>query len=128
MGERVLSLTEIQEAPEESLILLSGPPGTGKSTFCHQMVLNSIAAEKPVIFITTEQTPSAIKVLLRERGMGEATTSTLGFDTICSHPISHINEVILNTPCTYRNLFRQPILLFGASVCHSDREYEIVSC
>ena len=79
MVKRGSPLAEIQESPKESLMLLVGPPGTGKSTFCHQMVLNSIAAEKPVIFITTEQSPSAIKVLLRERGMGEATTSALGF-------------------------------------------------
>jgi KaiC/GvpD/RAD55 family RecA-like ATPase len=74
-----MSLAEIQEVPKESLILLSGPPGAGKSTFCHQMVLSSIAAEKPVIFITTEQSSSAIAALLREKGMGETTPGALGF-------------------------------------------------
>ncbi|HEX76777.1 MAG TPA: hypothetical protein G4O12_09420 [Dehalococcoidia bacterium] len=71
MEKRGLSLAEIQEVPKESVILLAGPPGAGKSTFCHQMVLNGIAAERPVIFVTTEQSPSGVTSLLRERGMGE---------------------------------------------------------
>jgi len=79
MEKRGLSLAEIQEVPRESLTLVVGPPGTGKSTFCHQMVLNSIAAERPVIFITTEQSSSAIVALLRERGVGEVSPTTLGF-------------------------------------------------
>ncbi len=79
MEERGLSLAEIQEVPNNSLILLSGPPGTGKSTFCHQMVLNSIAADKPIIFVTTEQNPSAILGRLREKGMGEPIPGALSF-------------------------------------------------
>jgi KaiC/GvpD/RAD55 family RecA-like ATPase len=73
MAKRGLSLVEIQELPTQSPTLIVGPPGTGKSIFCHQMVLNGMAAEKPVIFITTEQRSSAIAALLREKGMGEIT-------------------------------------------------------
>jgi KaiC/GvpD/RAD55 family RecA-like ATPase len=51
---RGFSLTEIQEVPRNSLILLSGPPGAGKSAFCHQVVLNGLAMDRPVIFVTTE--------------------------------------------------------------------------
>ena len=79
MAKRGLSLAEIQELPKESLTLLVGPPGTGKSTFCHQIVLNGLAAEKPVIFVTTEQGSSAIAALLREKGMGEINPGALGF-------------------------------------------------
>jgi len=79
MEKRRLSLTKIQEAPKENLILLVGPPGAGKSTFCHQMVLNSIATERPIIFVTTEQRPSVIIKLLREKGMGEPTPASLSF-------------------------------------------------
>jgi predicted hydrocarbon binding protein/KaiC/GvpD/RAD55 family RecA-like ATPase len=79
MEKRGSLLAEVQELSKESLTLLVGPPGTGKSTFCHQMMLSSIAAEKPIIFITTEQSPSAIVTLLRERGMGETTPADLGF-------------------------------------------------
>jgi predicted hydrocarbon binding protein/KaiC/GvpD/RAD55 family RecA-like ATPase len=71
MDKRALSLAEIQEVPKESLILFSGPPGAGKSTFCHQIVLNAIVAERPTIFVTTEQSPSAITRLLGEMGMTE---------------------------------------------------------
>jgi predicted hydrocarbon binding protein/KaiC/GvpD/RAD55 family RecA-like ATPase len=79
MEKRGLSLAEIQELPKDSLTLIVGPPGTGKSTFCQQIVLNGMAAEKPVIFITTEQSSSAIAALLREKGMGETTPGALGF-------------------------------------------------
>jgi predicted hydrocarbon binding protein/KaiC/GvpD/RAD55 family RecA-like ATPase len=79
MEERRLSLARIQEVPKENLILLVGPPGAGKSSFCYQMVLNGIAAERPVIFVTTEQRPSVIIKLLREKGMGEPTPESLSF-------------------------------------------------
>jgi predicted hydrocarbon binding protein/KaiC/GvpD/RAD55 family RecA-like ATPase len=95
-----MSLAKIQEPPERGLILLAGAPGTGKSTFCHQVVLNSIAADRPVIFITSEQSPADITELLNERGMGEqqaklsfvdAFTETVGLictphpDTVCAN-------------------------------------------
>jgi predicted hydrocarbon binding protein/KaiC/GvpD/RAD55 family RecA-like ATPase len=79
MEKRGLSVADIQEVPKESLILLSGPPGAGKSTFCHQAVLNGIAADRPVIFVTTEQSPSGLKGLLREKGMGEPKPMALSF-------------------------------------------------
>jgi len=71
MDKGGLSLAEIQEVPKESLILLSGPPGAGKSTFCHQTVLNGLALDRPVIFVTSEQRPAEVIELLRERGIGE---------------------------------------------------------
>ncbi|TET13345.1 MAG: hypothetical protein E3J81_08905 [Dehalococcoidia bacterium] len=74
-----LSLAEIQEIPKNSLLLLLGPPGAGKSTFCHQIVLNGIAADRPIIFVTTEQSPSGVKGLLRESGMGEPPPGALSF-------------------------------------------------
>jgi predicted hydrocarbon binding protein/KaiC/GvpD/RAD55 family RecA-like ATPase len=79
MEKRGLSLAQIQEVPKESLTLLVGPPGAGKSTFCHQMVLNGMAAERPIIFVTTEQNPSVVTGLLREKGMGESTPAALSF-------------------------------------------------
>jgi predicted hydrocarbon binding protein/KaiC/GvpD/RAD55 family RecA-like ATPase len=71
LEKRGLSLAEIQEAPRESLILLTGPPGAGKSTFCHQTVLNGLALDRPVIFVTSEQRPAEVIELLREGGIGE---------------------------------------------------------
>ena len=79
MDTRGLSLAGIQELPRNSLILLTGPPGAGKSTFCHQVVLNGLAMEKPIIFVTTEQGPAEIIGLLKERGMGELQPGALSF-------------------------------------------------
>ena len=74
-----MSLAQIQEAPDKGLILLAGPPGAGKSTFCHQVVLNSLAAYKPVILVTTERSASDVLQLLREKGLGELMPGTLSF-------------------------------------------------
>ena len=76
---RGLSLAEIQEVPRESLILLMGLPGAGKSTFCYQVVINTFAIEKPVIFVATEQSPVEIEALLKEKGMKQIPAGTLSF-------------------------------------------------
>ena len=60
------------------MILLVGPPGSGKSTFCHQTVLSNIGM-RPVIYVTTESAPSKVEDSLRQRGLGEALPHPLGF-------------------------------------------------
>jgi len=79
MEKRGLSLAEIQEVPRNSLILLAGPPGAGKSDFCHQVVLNGLAMDRPVIFVTTEQRPAQVVGLLKERGLGRPSPGALRF-------------------------------------------------
>jgi predicted hydrocarbon binding protein/KaiC/GvpD/RAD55 family RecA-like ATPase len=79
MQERAVSLAEIQEVPKNSLILLAGPPGAGKSVFCQQMVLRGIAAERPIIFVITGQSPSGLLARLREKGIGGPTPGALRF-------------------------------------------------
>jgi len=79
MGKQGSSLAEIQEVPKGNLILLAGPPGAGKSTFCYQAVLNGLAIDKPVILVTTEHGPSEVIDLLKEKGIGELPPSTLSF-------------------------------------------------
>ena len=79
MERRGLSLAEIQEIPKSNLILLAGSPGAGKSTFCQQAVLNGLAMDRPVIFVTTEHGPSEITDLLKERGVGEPPPGALSF-------------------------------------------------
>jgi KaiC/GvpD/RAD55 family RecA-like ATPase/predicted hydrocarbon binding protein len=67
-----MSLAKIQEPLDKGLILLTGAPGAGKSSFCHQVVLNTIAADRPVIFVTSEQSPTDIIESLSERGLGKS--------------------------------------------------------
>jgi len=94
-----VSLAKIQELPDKGLILLVGAPGAGKSTFCHQMVVKSIALDSPVIFVTSEQSPAEVLELLASMGMGQtvglnfvdAFTETVGLtcpqrsDTVCAN-------------------------------------------
>jgi predicted hydrocarbon binding protein/KaiC/GvpD/RAD55 family RecA-like ATPase len=79
MEKGKVSLAEIREVPNESLILLTGPPGAGKSTFGHQAVLSGLAMDRPIIFVTTEHGPSEVIGLLREKGLGQLPPEALSF-------------------------------------------------
>ena len=74
----MVSLTELQEIPLSNMVLLAGPPGAGKSTFCQETVLKSITM-RPVVYVTTESTPSEILESFRQRGLGEELPHPLGF-------------------------------------------------
>jgi predicted hydrocarbon binding protein/archaellum biogenesis ATPase FlaH len=74
----VVSLTELQEIPSSNMVLLVGSPGAGKSTFCQETVLKSITMG-PVVYVTTESTPSQIIESLRQKGLGEELPHALGF-------------------------------------------------
>jgi len=75
----LVPLTQIQEMPPKKSILLVGPPGAGKSTFCHQVALKSLAVDKPVIYVTTKYGSSDAERALKERGLREVEPSLLSF-------------------------------------------------
>jgi predicted hydrocarbon binding protein/KaiC/GvpD/RAD55 family RecA-like ATPase len=126
MDRRGSSLAKIQEVPRDSLTLLVGPPGAGKSTFCHHAVLDGIASERPVIFVTTERSPSGVTELLKERGIGEpppgalsfvdAFTETVGLtctqrsDTVCAN-CADLNSLSMATTKMQERIGQKGILL-----------------
>ena len=61
------------------MILLVGPPGSGKSTFCQQAILKGLAIDKPIIYVTTERGPSKAEAALKERGLAHVEPGLLGF-------------------------------------------------
>jgi predicted hydrocarbon binding protein/KaiC/GvpD/RAD55 family RecA-like ATPase len=73
------SLSQLQEVPSESMMLLVGSPGSGKSSFCEQTVLQSLAIEKSIIYLTTECSPSKTEARLKERGLSAAQKGLLNF-------------------------------------------------
>jgi len=75
----LVSLTQLQDVPSESMILLVGSPGSGKSSFCEQTVLQSLAIERPIIYLTTECSPSKTEARLKERGLSEVQKGLLNF-------------------------------------------------
>ena len=82
-------LTRLEEPSGKGLILLTGIPGAGKSTLGHKIVLKSITVDRPIIFVTSERSPTEVVDLLSERGMGgpvdlnfvDAFTETVGLTT-----------------------------------------------
>jgi predicted hydrocarbon binding protein/KaiC/GvpD/RAD55 family RecA-like ATPase len=75
----MVSLAQLQEVPPKSMILLVGAPGSGKSTFCQQVALKSLAMDRPIIYVTTEYGPSDAESALREHGLHEAEPGLLNF-------------------------------------------------
>ena len=75
----MVSLTQIQEVPPKKSILLVGPPGAGKSVFCEQAILQNLAVDRPIIFVTTECSPSEAEKDLRDRGLGDIEAGLLNF-------------------------------------------------
>ena len=69
----------MQEVPARSLVLLVGSPGAGKSTFCQQTILQNLAVERPVIYVTTESGSSEAERALMEKGLGEIEPGLLNF-------------------------------------------------
>ena len=63
------SPTQLLEIPSKSLVLLIGPPGSGKSTFCHEAVIRNIEMS-PVIYVTTESAPSKVAESMAKKGLG----------------------------------------------------------
>ena len=75
----MVSINQLQEVPSESMILLAGPPGAGKSDFCHGAALQTIAADRPIIYITTRYGPSKVEEAIRERGLHKVEPGLLSF-------------------------------------------------
>jgi predicted hydrocarbon binding protein/KaiC/GvpD/RAD55 family RecA-like ATPase len=61
------------------MILLVGPPGAGKTRFCQQVAVQSLAMDKPIIFVTTEYGSSEAEKALKERGLREVESGLLTF-------------------------------------------------
>jgi predicted hydrocarbon binding protein/KaiC/GvpD/RAD55 family RecA-like ATPase len=74
-----MSLAQLQEIPPKNMILLVGPPGAGKSTFCEQAILQNLTVDKPIIYVTTEYDPAKAEASLREKGLGRIEPSLLSF-------------------------------------------------
>jgi len=75
----MVSLAQLQEVPPRNLILLVGPTGAGKSTFCQQVALRSLTMDRPIIFVTTEYGSSDAERALREKGLGVVEAGLLSF-------------------------------------------------
>lgn len=64
-----MSVSELMEVPIGKTTFIIGPPGVGKSTFCQQIILQNIAMDKPIIFVTTEYSSNMAEVQLKEKGL-----------------------------------------------------------
>ena len=74
-----MSLAQLQEIPPKNMVLLVGPPGSGKSTFCMQVAMQRLNLDRPIIYITTECGPFEIEQNLRNMGLGKIEIGLLNF-------------------------------------------------
>jgi len=67
----VPGLDELLEGgfPSASAILLVGPPGVGKSTFCQQFIMEGLLEDQPAIYITLDISPEEAKQSLERMGL-----------------------------------------------------------
>ena len=75
----MVSIAQLQEVPPRNLILLVGSPGSGKTAFCQQTILQNLAMDRPIIYVTTECGSSEAGQTLRERGLGKIEPGLLNF-------------------------------------------------
>jgi KaiC/GvpD/RAD55 family RecA-like ATPase len=75
----MMFLSQLQEIPPENIILLVGPPGAGKPDFCQQAILQHLAMDQPIIYVTTERGPSKAEAALKERGLAHVEPGLLSF-------------------------------------------------
>jgi predicted hydrocarbon binding protein/KaiC/GvpD/RAD55 family RecA-like ATPase len=61
------------------MVLLVGPPGSGKSTFCQQAILQSLAMNRSIIYVTTEYGPSEAEKALKEQGLSKVEPDMLNY-------------------------------------------------
>lgn len=74
-----MSVNELMEIPIGKTVLFIGPPGSGKSTFCQEIVLHNLAVNKPVIFITTEYGSREAEDFLKEKGLTPSFSELLNY-------------------------------------------------
>ncbi len=75
----MVSLAQLQDISPENMILLVGPPGSGKTTFCDQTALQNLALDRPIIYVTTKYDPSKVARALQQRGLGAVAADLLSF-------------------------------------------------
>ena len=74
-----MSLNWLQEVPNGKVVMLVGPPGSGKSTFCYQTVLYYLAVNRHVIFLTTEYGTLEAEEILKMKGLIKSPSDLLNF-------------------------------------------------
>jgi predicted hydrocarbon binding protein/KaiC/GvpD/RAD55 family RecA-like ATPase len=75
----LVSIAQLQDVPSENMILLVGPPGAGKSVFCEQAIIQNLALDRPIIYVTTKYEPSKAERTLKQRGLGDVESGLLSF-------------------------------------------------
>jgi len=119
-------IAEIQNIPQKKLVLVTGSPGSGKSTLSQQISLHYIASGLQVIYVITESTADDLVQNMRNRGLVEirpdslaivdAYTQTVGLTcssqrtTLCAN-CADLNSISMAVTKLRRRLNGQDVLL-----------------
>ena len=93
-----MSVAELMEVPFGKTILIVGPPGAGKSTFCQQTVLQNLTVNRPVIFMTAEYSSCEADGFLQKKGLPSSSAGLLsfvdGYNQTAGLPVSDQQDII----------------------------------
>jgi predicted hydrocarbon binding protein/KaiC/GvpD/RAD55 family RecA-like ATPase len=78
-GVFLASLSQLQEVPSNNLILLVGPPGSGKTTFCQQSIIQNVAMDRPILYVTTDYGPSEAENALKGQGLANVEPGLINY-------------------------------------------------
>jgi predicted hydrocarbon binding protein/KaiC/GvpD/RAD55 family RecA-like ATPase len=100
-----MSVLDFYEVPLNTVVLLYGPPGSGKSTFCKDAATSRLRQHaEPIIYVTTELLPEEIIRYLSEKGLSETHLNEMwivdGSQPIPSIASDNLNRRIVSVDCT----------------------------
>jgi predicted hydrocarbon binding protein/KaiC/GvpD/RAD55 family RecA-like ATPase len=100
-----MSLLDFYEVPLNTVVLLYGPPGSGKSTFCRDAAVSRLRQHAgPIIYITTELLPEEIFQYMSQKGLRQEQLNEMwvmdGTQSTPSAASDNGNQRIVSVDCT----------------------------
>jgi KaiC/GvpD/RAD55 family RecA-like ATPase len=102
--------------PQGQIVLLSGAPGTGKTTICIQYIYEGLKrSNENGVFISFEETPESMREEYREMGYDFSPYERSGRFSFMNHDPYHIEEVFDILESTIRQIGAKRVVIDSIS-------------